>query len=74
MEVDLARNRISLSMRSDPGNTAPSKAKAEGPRKKQRPAKGPGKPRPKAKPAGPKPFNNPFADAFRKASGRQEPQ
>ncbi|BBO72734.1 RNA-binding transcriptional accessory protein [Desulfosarcina widdelii] len=69
MEVDLARNRISLSMRSDPGKKPQSKAKAETPRKK-RPASGPKKSPQPPKPAGPKPFNNPFADAFRKASGR----
>ena len=72
MEVDLARNRISLSMRSDPGEKPQLKAKTEGPRKKG-PAGAPKKPRPTAKPAGPQPFNNPFADAFRKASGRQKP-
>ena len=69
MEVDLARNRISLSMRSDPDKTPRSKAKAENPRRK-RPGAGPKQPPQPAKPAGPKPFNNPFADAFRKASGR----
>jgi len=69
MEVDLARNRISLSMRSDPGKKPQSKAKAEAPRKK-RPAAGTKKPPRAAKPAGPQPFNNPFADAFRKASKR----
>ena len=69
MEVDLARNRISLSMRSDPDKATRSKAKAENPHRK-RPAAGPKKPPQSAKPAGPKPFNNPFAEAFRKASER----
>ena len=59
MAVDLDRNRISLSMKKTPGE-------------KKRPQ---GKPKPKPKKTvkpqkpvrrGPEPFNNPFADAFKK--------
>ena len=69
MEVDLPRKRISLSMRSRPGEKpAPRKKASPAPKSRpddrRRPGKGAGKP------AGPQPFNNPFADAFNKASRR----
>ena len=69
MEVDLPRKRISLSMRSRPGEKpAPRKKASPAPKSRpndrRRPGKGTGKP------AGPQPFNNPFADAFNKASRR----
>jgi uncharacterized protein len=67
MAVDLPRKRISLSMRSQPGKKSQPKAKTQGPRKTN-PAGKRNKTDSKPKPAGPKPFNNPFADAFRKAS------
>nr|WP_155325985.1 Tex family protein [Desulfosarcina ovata] len=73
LEVDLPRKRISLSMRSQPGQkpaaaTTPAKesARPAKSRPNKRPPKGKGAPRP----AGPQPFNNPFADAFKKASKR----
>jgi protein Tex len=69
MEVDLPRKRIALSMRSRPGQKPQPSNMAVRTRKahsdKRRP-KTKGKP----KPTSPQPFNNPFADAFRKASGR----
>ncbi len=65
LEVDLDRKRIALSMRSQPGKKPPVRS--------SRPArrKGSGRtPTPKGKPSpsAPQPFNNPFADAFKKAS------
>ena len=65
LEVDLARKRISLSMRSQPGKKPQPQT--------QRPPKRGGtgrQPAVKGKPApaAPQPFNNPFADAFKKAS------
>ena len=71
LDVDLDRRRIALSMRSQPGKkpqaspAAPPKRKSGGrpPAKAGNPRKG-GKPRP----SGPQPFNNPFAEAFKKAS------
>ena len=69
MEVDLPRRRISLSMRSQPGKKPQSKAKADRPdRARPKPRRQPAKP--SGKPAAPRPFNNPFADAFGKASKR----
>jgi uncharacterized protein len=69
MEVDLASKRISLSMRSQPGKKPQPRSKSEHPRKT-----GPSGSREKnkktPKPNAPRPFNNPFADAFRKSSGR----
>ena len=64
MEVDLPRKRIALSMRSRPGQKPAPKAKAD------RPAAGrpPGKKAPANGPSVPRPFNNPFAEAFNKAS------
>ncbi|MGA6926001.1 MAG: helix-hairpin-helix domain-containing protein, partial [Desulfosarcina sp.] len=74
MEVDLPRSRIGLSMRSRTDQTTtgsrPSSTPKAG-RSRQAPAAGR---RPKAagkpKPAASQPFNNPFAEAFRKPSGR----
>lgn len=57
MEVDLARKRISLSMKSKPGKTP-----AKGTQKKQKKKMTP-KP---AKKTGKQPFHNPFAEAFGK--------
>jgi len=57
--VDLERNRISLSMRQ-PGSR-PEEKREKTPKAK-RPGTGPVPPK-KVKPG---PFNNPFADAFRK--------
>ncbi len=69
MEVDLPRRRISLSMRSQPGEKTQSKTKADRPnRAKPTPRRRPTKP--SGKPTAPRPFNNPFADAFGKASKR----
>ena len=69
MEVDLPRKRISLSMRSQPGSKPQPKAQPRRPRRTHPPGH-----RNKTKtapgPAAARPFNNPFADAFRKASGR----
>jgi uncharacterized protein len=67
MEVDLPRKRISLSMRSDPYKKPATKANRPA---KKKPAKRSAKPDKTGKPAGPQPFNNPFADAFGKASGK----
>ncbi len=67
MAVDLPRKRISLSMRSDPHRKPPPKTGMNRPSKK-RSAKRSAKPHRTAAPAGPRPFNNPFADAFRDAS------
>ena len=69
MAVDLPRKRISLSMRSQPGRKPQPKAQAERPRK-PRPAGNRQRTKNTPRPAGPQPFNNPFADAFRKASDR----
>ncbi len=72
MEVDLPRKRISLSMKSEPGKKpVPKTTKAVHSRKK-RTADKQAKPQKASKPVSPRPFNNPFADAFRKASDRQE--
>jgi uncharacterized protein len=57
LDVDLDRNRISLSMKKFPGQK-PS------PRQKPKPKK-PATPQKPVK-RGPEPFNNPFADAFKK--------
>ena len=54
MEVDLERNRISLSMKSVPGSR-PQKPKPTAQKSKRRTP-------PKKRPAKNKPFNNPFAD------------
>jgi uncharacterized protein len=59
LQVDLERKRISLSMKKDPGKSAKGakkEPKREGRRgvKRKKQGKGPG------------PFNNPFADAFKK--------
>ncbi len=69
MDVDLSRKRISLSMKSRPGKRPEPKPRADHPRK-TRPVGNRSKPKPAPKPASPSPFNNPFADAFRKTSGR----
>jgi uncharacterized protein len=69
MAVDLARKRISLSMKSEPGKRPEPKPRADHPRK-TRPTGNRPKPKTAPKPASPAPFNNPFADAFRKTSGR----
>ncbi len=69
MEVDLPRRRIALSMRSQPGKRHRSAAKATPPRK-SRPDGRRKKTGSAGKPAAPAPFNNPFADAFKKASDR----
>lgn len=74
LEVDLARSRISLSMRSQPGRATgspPTQSTPPANRSRKTPsvggkAKATGGPKPEA----PRPFNNPFADAFRKPSGR----
>jgi len=56
MDVDLSRNRISLSMKTTPGE-----------RTKPPPKPRPGKKRPqKVEKKKPAPFNNPFTEAFRK--------
>jgi protein Tex len=69
MAVDLPRKRISLSMKSEPGKRPKPKNQNDHPRKK-RPAGNRPKPKTVPKPSSPAPFNNPFADAFRKTSGR----
>jgi uncharacterized protein len=69
LEVDLPRKRIALSMKSQPGMRSEPKAKADHPRP-TRPAGNRPKPKSTPKPESPPPFNNPFADAFRKTSGR----
>jgi protein Tex len=58
LAVDLERNRISLSMKQ-PGSRPEKREKMP---KAKKPVAGP-VPQKKAKPG---PFNNPFADAFRK--------
>jgi uncharacterized protein len=69
LEVDLPRRRISLSMRSQAGKKPQSKAKSDRPdRARPKPRRQSAKPG--GKPAAPRPFNNPFADAFNKASKR----
>ncbi len=71
LEVDLDRKRISLSMKSRPGKTTQEKAKPPAKREKtvNRPApRGKSASRGKPKPSAPQPFNNPFADAFKKAN------
>jgi uncharacterized protein len=69
MEVDLPRHRIALSMRSQPGRKPQPPTNADRPRN-ARADKRPPKTNAGPKPTSPQPFNNPFADAFRKASGR----
>ncbi len=69
LEVDLPRKRISLSMRSRPAERV-VRAKKPAPTPAKRPAgRRPGRGK-SDRPSGPQPFNNPFADAFKKASGR----
>ncbi len=67
MEVDIHRKRIALSMRNEPGKKPQPKAKKT-PQKKPIRAGNQTKNRKTAKPKGPEPFNNPFTEAFRKAS------
>ncbi|MBC2742779.1 MAG: RNA-binding transcriptional accessory protein [Desulfosarcina sp.] len=69
MAVDLPRSRISLSMKNEPGKKPRPKAKSDHPRKTGRVGNRTKPDRP-PKPSSPKPFNNPFADAFGKVSGR----
>nr|WP_155314206.1 Tex family protein [Desulfosarcina ovata] len=69
LEVDLPRKRISLSMRSRPGEKPAPKKKAA-PAGKKRPADRAPRGKGSGKPAGPKPFNNPFAEAFKNANRR----
>jgi len=69
MDVDLPRKRISLSMKTEPGKRPEVKPRADHPRKKRPDGNRP-KPKTAPKPESPSPFNNPFADAFRKKSGR----
>ncbi len=70
MEVDIPRSRISLSMKRRPGEKPQPKSHNK-PQYKTAPGKrrNRGK-QPRKEPSGPKPFNNPFADAFGKASER----
>jgi len=59
LSVDLNRNRIGLSMKSQPGKKVPSKSRKPERKPDRKPAK---------KPSGvskPRPFNNPFADYFK---------
>jgi uncharacterized protein len=67
LDVDLARKRISLTMRSQEGQGHLKRTQTSRPGRK---APGPSRPKTKgrAQPSSPRPFNNPFADAFRKAS------
>jgi uncharacterized protein len=67
MDVDLARSRIALSMKREPGKKPQPKEKKR-PQNKTVQANKQGKNRKPVKPRGPQPFNNPFADAFKKAS------
>ncbi|PIE67604.1 MAG: RNA-binding transcriptional accessory protein [Deltaproteobacteria bacterium] len=69
MEVDLPRKRIALSMRSDPYQKPQPKAKTKHPRKEKPAIRSVQRPNKPGKPAGSQPFNNPFADTFRKTSG-----
>ncbi|MFO7712847.1 MAG: helix-hairpin-helix domain-containing protein [Desulfosarcina sp.] len=69
LEVDLPRKRISLSMKSQPGTRPEPRIKAD-PARATRSAGSRPKPKTAPKPGSPPPFNNPFADAFRKPSGR----
>ncbi len=66
MDVDLPRKRIALSMRRRPGQKPGPRGSTDRPAGvrppgKKAPAKGP------AAPSAPRPFNNPFAEAFDKA-------
>ena len=72
LEVDLDRRRIALSMRSQPGKK-PQAASANPPKRKSggRPPAKPAK-RGKPAPSGSQPFNNPFAEAFKKASRQSQ--
>jgi len=67
MDVDLARSRIALSMKSQPGKRPRPKEKKKAQNKSAPPRKPANRKKP-AKTRGPEPFNNPFADAFRNAS------
>jgi uncharacterized protein len=69
LDVDLPRKRIALSMRSQPGQKATTKEKRTQPGGKKPGNRRPKPPRGGAKPS-PKPFNNPFADAFGDSSRR----
>ncbi|MDD2390687.1 MAG: Tex family protein [Desulfobacterales bacterium] len=63
LEVDLERNRISLSMKTTPEQKKPAKAKpVSSPPKKKSDKHGSGS----EKNGGHSPFNNPFADIFKK--------
>ena len=69
MEVDLPRKRISLSMRSETETKPQPQPTSDRPRKTS-PAVKRTQTKSAPKPASPQPFNNPFADAFRKTSGK----
>jgi uncharacterized protein len=69
VNVDLARNRIALSMKSEPGKNPQPKARKKPQNRVSHPDKQV-KNKKSNRPKGPEPFNNPFADAFRKASKR----
>ena len=63
LDVDMKRARISLSMKSRPGEKV--KPKARKPKNPPKP-KTPQRPEKKSQHSGKKPFHNPFADAFNK--------
>ena len=63
LDVDIQRSRISLSMKSRPGEKV--KPKAQKPKKQKKPQK-PQRPEKKPQRSEKKPFHNPFADAFNK--------
>jgi uncharacterized protein len=69
MAVDLPRKRISLSMKREPGKRPEPKPRNDQARN-TRPVGNRPNPNTAPQPASPPPFNNPFADAFRKRSGR----
>jgi len=67
MDVDIPRKRISLSMRSQPGKKPQAKARKTHHTTPGPPTRKARNPTP-AKPTSPRPFNNPFAEAFQNAS------
>ncbi|MDL2268377.1 RNA-binding transcriptional accessory protein [Desulfosarcina sp. OttesenSCG-928-A07] len=74
LDVDLPRNRISLSLKTGSGDAATqsrtSSAGTSSAPLHKGPQPGRGKKKGPEPSRGPQPFNNPFADAFKKTSGR----
>jgi len=66
LAVDLERNRISLSMKKNPGAKTDPAPRNDAGTRKDRPSKPAARPEGKRGKEAPKPFNNPFANAFQR--------